>query len=146
MARLPELAVLDVEEHPLGWLVFWQSVEYIRSRDIGKMLMGHRSNLVDRQDGSIHHVPVTTFVGEGWEDRYLQQVRGVRPPDPLITDFLDRASDGTMAAIRHLRRRPPLLGPQITGPRQSCDLSVPPSRGRSVPPVGVLARVTWFGR
>ncbi|GAA4586385.1 hypothetical protein GCM10023194_32430 [Planotetraspora phitsanulokensis] len=32
MAGLPELAVLDVEERALGWLVFWQSVEYVHSR------------------------------------------------------------------------------------------------------------------
>ncbi|MET9919596.1 YrhB domain-containing protein [Streptomyces sp. NPDC006435] len=113
MAQLPELAVLDVEEHALGWLVFWQSVEYIRSRDAEKMLVGHGPYLVDRQDGSIHHIPVTTFVGEGWEELYLQQVKGVRPPDPLITDVLELVhSDGTMAAIRHLRKQAPLLGPQ----------------------------------
>ncbi|MER5503493.1 YrhB family protein [Streptomyces sp. NPDC002466] len=113
MAQLPELAVLDVEEHAFGWLVFWQSVEYTRSRDTGKMLVGHGPYLVDRQDGSIHHIPVTTFVGEGWEELYLQQVRGVRPPDPLITDVLALVhSDGTVAAIRHLRKQAPLLGPQ----------------------------------
>ncbi|MEU4684058.1 YrhB domain-containing protein [Streptomyces xinghaiensis] len=113
MAGPPELAVLDVEEHALGWLVFVQAVEYIRSRDTGKMVVGHGPYLVDRQDGSIHHIPVTTFVGEGWEELYLQQVRGVRPPDLLITDVLALVcSDGTMAAIRNLRKQAPLLGPQ----------------------------------
>ncbi|MEU3742577.1 YrhB domain-containing protein [Streptomyces sp. NPDC032198] len=112
-ARLPELAVLDVEEHALGWLVFWQSVEYIRSRDTEKMLVGHGPYLVDRQDGSIHHIPVTTYVGEGWEDLYLQQIRGIRPADPLIAAVRALAhSEGTMAAIRHLRKQAPLLGPQ----------------------------------
>ncbi|MGC1211703.1 MAG: YrhB domain-containing protein [Micromonospora sp.] len=28
-----QVAVLEVEEHALGWLVFWQSMKYIRSRD-----------------------------------------------------------------------------------------------------------------
>ncbi|MFE5366600.1 YrhB domain-containing protein [Streptomyces mirabilis] len=113
MARLPELAVLDVKEHALGWLVTWQSVEYIRSRDIKKMLVGSGPYLVDRQDGSIHHIPVTTYVREGWEKLYLQQVRGVQPPDPLITAVQALVdSDGTMAAIRHLRKQAPRLGPQ----------------------------------
>lgn len=110
---LPELAVLDVEEHALGWLVFWQSVEYIRSRELEKMLVGQGPYLVDRQDGSIHHIPVTTYVREGWEELYLQQVKGVRPPDPLITAVQVLVhSDGTMAAMRHLRKQAPLLGPQ----------------------------------
>ncbi|WP_406335964.1 YrhB domain-containing protein [Streptomyces sp. NBC_00203] len=64
MARLPPVIVLDVEEHALGWLVFWQSVECVRSREIEKMLVGHGPYPVDRQDGGIHHIPVTTYVGE----------------------------------------------------------------------------------
>ncbi|GAA1240596.1 hypothetical protein GCM10009665_34330 [Kitasatospora nipponensis] len=113
MAQLPELAVLLVEEHVLGWLVFWQSVEYIRSRDIHQMLLGHGPYLVDRQDGSIHHVPFGTYGREGWEELYLQQVRGVRPPEPpepLITTVRTLVrSDGMMAAMRHLRKRAPLM-------------------------------------
>ncbi|MFE3929006.1 hypothetical protein [Streptomyces sp. YIM B13508] len=69
--------------------------------------------LVDRQDGSIHHISVTTYVGESWEELYLQQVRGVRPRDPLVTAVRALVhSDGTMAALRHLRKQAPLLGPQ----------------------------------
>lgn len=112
-AELPEVAVLDVEEHALGWLVTWQSVEYIRSRDITKMSVGGGPYLVDRQDGSIHHISVTTYVGESWEELYLQQVRGVRPRDPLVAAVRALVhADGTMAAIRHLRKQAPLLGPQ----------------------------------
>ncbi|MEU3844104.1 YrhB domain-containing protein [Streptomyces sp. NPDC028635] len=113
MARLPELAVCHVKEHALGWLVVWQSVEYITSRDIGKMLVGHGPYLVDRQDGSIHHIPATTYVADVWEDLYLQQIRGVRPPDPLIAAVEALVhSEGTMAAMRHLRKRAPRLGLQ----------------------------------
>ncbi|MFI1730405.1 YrhB domain-containing protein [Streptomyces acidicola] len=110
---LPEVAVCDVKEHALGWLITWQSVEYIRSRDLEKMLVGGGPYLVDRQDGSIHHIPVTTYCREDWEELYLQQVRGVRPPDPLIA--VVRAlvhSGGTMAAMRHLRKQAPLLAPR----------------------------------
>lgn len=113
MARLPELAVCDVREHALGWLLVWQSVEYIRSRDIGKMLVGHGPYLVDRQDGSIHHIPATTYVADAWEDLYLQQIKGVRPPDPLVAAVEALVhSEGTMAAMRHLRKQAPLLGLQ----------------------------------
>ncbi|MFI7631228.1 YrhB domain-containing protein [Microbispora rosea] len=113
MAGRPDLAVLDVEEHALGWLVIWQSVEYIRSRDLGKILVGHGPYLVDRQDGSIHHIPVTTYIGEDWEELYLRQVKGIQPPDPLVTVVRELlCSEGTMAAIRHLRKQAPRLGPQ----------------------------------
>ncbi|WP_238008570.1 YrhB domain-containing protein [Dactylosporangium sp. AC04546] len=110
---LPELAVFRVEEHVFGWLVYWQSADYLRSRDFGKMLIGHGPYLVDVQDGSIHHIPVTTHVAEDWEAAYLEHVRGVQPPDPLLTtirDLLPR--DGAMAALRHLRRQAPQLGLQ----------------------------------
>ncbi|MCD0482140.1 YrhB family protein [Streptacidiphilus sp. ASG 303] len=82
LASVP-VAVLDVEEHALGWLVFWQSVEYIRSREFRKMLLGAGPYLVDRQDGSIHHIPATTWACEDWEALYLQQIKGIRPPDPV---------------------------------------------------------------
>ncbi|MFF5521721.1 YrhB domain-containing protein [Streptomyces coeruleorubidus] len=111
MARLPELAACDVKEHALGWLVVWQSVEYIRSRDIGKMPVGHGPYLVDRQDGSIHHIPAPTYAADVWEDLYLQQIRGVRPSDPLAAAVEALVhSEGTMAAMRHLRKQAPQLG------------------------------------
>lgn len=111
--KWPDVAVLEVKEHSLGWLIFWQSVEYIRSRDWADMLVGHGPYLVDRQDGSIHHIPVVTFVGEDWEKLYLWQIKGVRPPDPLMRTV--RAllqTDGTVAAMRHLRKHASALGPQ----------------------------------
>ncbi|GAA4573116.1 YrhB domain-containing protein [Planotetraspora kaengkrachanensis] len=110
---MPELAVLHVEEHALGWLVFWQSVEYVRGRDLEHMLAGHGPYLVDRQDGSIHHIPVTTYVSEDWEALYVQQIKDVRPPDPLATAVRELTrSEGAMAAMRHLRKHAPQLGPR----------------------------------
>ncbi|WP_233289477.1 YrhB domain-containing protein [Kitasatospora sp. MBT63] len=115
MAQEPERAVANVYEHAFGWLVAVQSVEYIRSRDPGEMLIGQGPYLVDRQDGSIHHIPVTTFVSDRWEELYRQQVKGVRPPDepdPLLTAVQALVhSDGMMAAMRHLRKQAPLLEP-----------------------------------
>jgi hypothetical protein len=109
---LPELAVCGVREHVFGWLVYWQSADYLRSRDSGKMLIGHGPYLVDGEDGSIHHIPVTVFDGT-WEEPYLEHVRGVKPPDPLLTTIQDMVSrDGAMAALRHLRKQAPQLGLQ----------------------------------
>ncbi|MBE3016231.1 hypothetical protein IL992_44865 [Microbispora sp. NEAU-D428] len=124
---MPELAVLAVEEHSLGWLVVWQSVEYIRSRDSEKMLVGHGPYLVDRHDESIHHIPVTTYLQEDWEELYLLQVKGVRPPDPLLASVRELLhSEGTTAAIRHLRKQAPRLGPReakayVTAVRDGAD-------------------------
>ncbi|MFD0733679.1 YrhB domain-containing protein [Planotetraspora mira] len=110
---MPELAVLDVEEHALGWLVFLQSVEYIRTREQKKMLVGQGPYLVDRRDESIHHIPVTTYATGDWAELYLRQVKGIRPPDPLVAAVREHLhSAGTMAAIRHLRKQAPGFGPQ----------------------------------
>ncbi|MGW0655761.1 YrhB domain-containing protein, partial [Streptomyces umbrinus] len=57
-----ELAVYGVEEHAVGWLVFWNSAEYARTRDLRDNLVGNGPYLVDRYDGSIHHIPSTTWV------------------------------------------------------------------------------------
>ena len=67
---------------------------------------------MDREDGSIHHIPVVTFAPGLWETYYLRQVKGVRPPDPLpavVRAILRR--DGSLAAMRHLRRHTPALTP-----------------------------------
>ncbi|MFI8459463.1 YrhB domain-containing protein [Kitasatospora sp. NPDC085464] len=37
---VPELAVHRVEEHAVGWLVFWNSAEYARTRDLRDNLVG----------------------------------------------------------------------------------------------------------
>jgi hypothetical protein len=104
---LPELAIFQVKEHAFGWLVYWQSVDYLRSKDFGKMLTGHGPYLVDREDGSIHYLPVTMRV-DNWHESYLEHVRGVRPKDSLLTTIQDLLSrSGVMAALRHLRREAP---------------------------------------
>lgn len=106
-----KVVVADVEEHALGWLVFGQSAEYRRSREFGKQLVGMGPYLVDGQDGSLHYIPVTTFV-DGWEEPYLQDVRGIRPPDPLPAAVRDIAGrDGVLAAVRYLRARTSALSP-----------------------------------
>ncbi|MGW4381838.1 YrhB domain-containing protein [Kitasatospora sp. NPDC004531] len=83
MARLPELAILRVEEHTAGWLVFWQSAEFVRTRNRRTALIGSGPYLVDRHDGSIHHIPTTTYVG-GWDDLYPRRATGT--PEQSGTD------------------------------------------------------------
>jgi hypothetical protein len=110
---LPELAVSEVEEHALGWLVYWQSADYLRSREFAKMLVGQGPYLVDREDGSIHHIPVTTFVSEDWEQLYREQARGLKPPDPLLSAVRALVQhDGIVPALRHLRQQAPRLSLQ----------------------------------
>ncbi|MFJ7786683.1 YrhB domain-containing protein [Streptomyces albidoflavus] len=108
-----ELVVHEVKEHALGWLVFWNSAEYDRTRDLRDLLVGGGPYLVDRYDGSVHHIPVTTWVGEDWEELYLRQIKGVRAPDPLAASVLALMnSAGTVAAMHHLRKEAPRLSLQ----------------------------------
>ncbi|WP_457032130.1 YrhB domain-containing protein [Kitasatospora sp. P5_F3] len=100
---LPELTVTEVQEHVVGWLVFWNSAEYARTRDVGDALVGSGPYLVDRQDGSIHHVPAPTWAAEDWEQLYLQEIEGARPLDSSIRALLDSA--GVIPAIKHLRKQ-----------------------------------------
>ncbi|TWF91365.1 YrhB domain-containing protein [Kitasatospora viridis] len=110
---LPELGVIKVEEHALGWLVFLQGVEYIRTRRFEDMLIGQGPYLVDRQDGSIHHIPVTTYVREGWEALYREHLNPAAPPEGLVTVVAAvLRSDGALAAMRYLRKQAPKLGLQ----------------------------------
>ncbi|MFC9329203.1 YrhB domain-containing protein [Kitasatospora sp. NPDC057015] len=107
---LLELAVCSVEERAVGWLVFWNSAEYAHTRDPRHSLIGSGPYLVDRHDGSIHHIPTTTWIAENWEELYLQQIKGVRPPDPLASSVRALVhSAGIVAAMSHLRKQAPRL-------------------------------------
>ena len=106
LAAYPELAVSDVEQHALGWLVFRQSAEYLSSRELEKQLVGAGPYLVDGQDGSVHYIPVTTFMNEDWEQLYLAEVRGITPPDPLLASVREiTLRDGALAGLRYLRKQ-----------------------------------------
>jgi hypothetical protein len=110
LAGVPEVAVCGAEEHVLGWLVSWQSVEYLRSGDFGKMLVGQGPYFVDGEDGSIHHIPVVICGTDRWADVYLQQHKGVRPPDPLLAEVRALVQRGDrMAALRYVRQQAPRM-------------------------------------
>ncbi|MEU6669822.1 hypothetical protein [Streptomyces sp. NPDC046727] len=108
----PTPDIYHVEERTVGWLVFWRSAEQARARDMrGSFVGGHY--LVDRHDGSIHYVPAVWWEDEGWEEQYLLQTKGIRPPDPLASTV--RAllhSAGVVAAMSHLRKQAPRLNLQ----------------------------------
>ncbi|MFE2724041.1 hypothetical protein [Kitasatospora sp. NPDC059327] len=110
----PEWAVCAVEEHTVGWLVFWNTAEHARSRDVRDRPVGSGSHyLVDRHDGSIHHVPDAWWSDEDWEEQYLLQTKGIRPPDPLAAAVRALVhSAGVVAAMGHLRKQAPRLSPQ----------------------------------
>ncbi|GHF44518.1 hypothetical protein GCM10010218_27370 [Streptomyces mashuensis] len=108
----PTPDIYHVEERTVGWLVFWRSAEQARARDMrGSFVGGHY--LVDRHDGSIHYVPTVWWEDEGWEDQYLLQTRGIRPPDPLAATVRALVhSAGVVAAMSHLRKQAPRLSLQ----------------------------------
>ncbi|MFJ9459736.1 YrhB domain-containing protein [Kitasatospora sp. NPDC101447] len=108
-----EWAVYHVEEHAVGWLVFWNTAEYARTRDLLHNAAGAGPYLVDRQDGSIHHIPTTTWMAEDWEKLYLRQIKGIRPADPLASSVRGLVrSAGLVAAMSHLRKQAPRLSLQ----------------------------------
>lgn len=110
LADVPEVAVCGVEEHVLGWLVGWQSVEYLRSGDLADMLVGQGPYFVDGEDGSIHHIPVAICGTDRWADVYVWQHKGVRPPDPLLAEVRALAQRGDrMAALRYVRQQAPRM-------------------------------------
>lgn len=41
-------------ERPFGWVFFYQSAEYLQSKDPKHQLVGNAPLIVDRADGSVH--------------------------------------------------------------------------------------------
>ncbi|GLY90124.1 hypothetical protein Airi02_080530 [Actinoallomurus iriomotensis] len=109
------LAIDKVTEHRLGWIIASQSESYLRSGNAGDMLAGGGPYLVDRHDGSIHHIPITDYVGGLWEEDYEQRVKptGAAEADPhrgipFATEIREALEhEGRVAAIRLLRRCAP---------------------------------------
>ncbi|MEY9967564.1 hypothetical protein ABIA33_005637 [Streptacidiphilus sp. MAP12-16] len=42
------------DEHRFGWVFFYQSSTWVKTRDINDAWMGHGPVLIDRRDGSVH--------------------------------------------------------------------------------------------
>ncbi|MGW3012203.1 YrhB domain-containing protein [Streptomyces sp. NPDC001219] len=107
--------VLRVEEHELVWKVYWQSEEYVRTRNPAAMLVGHGPYLVDRIDGGLHRIGVVSERGGEWEADYRTRIRGMRvrtAVDALHDEIRELASArGRLHSVRALRQRLPALSP-----------------------------------
>jgi hypothetical protein len=109
------LLVTGAEEHELVWIVFYQSEEYVQTRDPGAALGGNGPYLVDRVDGRLHRIGVVSAVQGAWEVDYRSRIRGL-PVRTAVDDLHDEigrigATDGRMSAARELRRCLPMLSP-----------------------------------
>lgn len=106
--------VTQALEHELGWIVSWDAQEYVRTRDPRHSLLANGPYLVDKQDGSLHQIPVVDAVTGAWENDYLTRVKGQvlpGPVDALHEEVCSTAgAQGRAHALRLLRRRIPALG------------------------------------
>ncbi|GAA1126516.1 YrhB domain-containing protein [Kitasatospora arboriphila] len=104
-----DVEVFTASEHEFGWLVVCQSREYVRTRDPRHALAGLGPFLVDGLDGSLHHIPVSTYLDD-WEHLYRHDVRGLPRPDPVAERIREAlAASGRVAAMRELRQAAPGL-------------------------------------
>ncbi|MFE4627452.1 YrhB domain-containing protein [Streptomyces mirabilis] len=108
-------AVAHVEEHELVWIIYWQSVEFMCTRNPSAMLIGNGPYLVDRTDGGLHQIGVVSAMGGEWEADYRVRIRGLAirtPVDDLHDEICEvTATRGRMQAVRTLRQRLPVLSP-----------------------------------
>ncbi|MGW8687513.1 YrhB domain-containing protein [Streptomyces sp. NPDC055817] len=109
------MAVVDIEEHELVWIVSWTSEKFVRTRNPEFMLAGNGPYLVDRVDGGLHQIGVVSAVTGKWEDDYRARIRGLRV-HTAVDDLHDAlcevaAARGRMHAVRTLRQRLPVLSP-----------------------------------
>ncbi|MFF5522568.1 YrhB domain-containing protein [Streptomyces coeruleorubidus] len=109
------MAVVDVEEHELVWIVSWTSEEFVRTRNPEFMLAGNGPFLVDRVDGGLHRVGVVSAVTREWEADYRARIREL-PVHTAVDDLHDAlcevaAARGRVHAVRTLRQRLPMFSP-----------------------------------
>lgn len=109
------MAVVRVVEHELVWILFWQSEEFVRTRNRGHMLIGNGPYLVDRVDGGLHQIGVVSAKTGEWETDYRARIRGL-PVRTEVDDLHDAlrgvaAARGRMHAVRTLRQRLPMFSP-----------------------------------
>ncbi|MER8193421.1 YrhB domain-containing protein [Streptomyces microflavus] len=71
------MAVVDIEEHELVWIVHWTSEEFVRTQNAQFMLAGNGPYLVDRVDGGLHQVGVVSSATGAWEADYRARIRGL---------------------------------------------------------------------
>ncbi|MFF3411656.1 YrhB domain-containing protein [Streptomyces sp. NPDC002742] len=109
------MAVVDVEEHALAWIVSWTSEEFVRTRNPAFTPAGNGPYLIDRVDGGLHRIGVVSAVTGGWEADYRARIREL-PVRTAVDGLHDAlcgvaATRGRMHAVRTLRQRLPVLSP-----------------------------------
>ncbi|MFD9607921.1 YrhB domain-containing protein [Streptomyces sp. NPDC059083] len=109
------MAVVDVEEHELVWIVSWTTKEFMRTRNPAFLLAGNGPYLVDRIDGGLHQIGVVSFLDGEWETDYRARIRGL-PVRTAVDDLHDALREvagprGRTQAARTLRQRLPMLSP-----------------------------------
>ncbi|WP_234029389.1 YrhB domain-containing protein [Streptomyces sp. PsTaAH-124] len=107
------MAVAQVRQHELAWVVSWTSEEYLRTGNPDFMLVGNGPYLVDRLDGSLHQIGVVSAVTEAWVIDYRVRVRG-QAVRTAVDDLHDEvravaAARGRIHAMHALRRSLPVL-------------------------------------
>ncbi|MFE4052915.1 YrhB domain-containing protein [Streptomyces sp. YIM B13518] len=107
------MAVAQVKQHELVWIVSWTSEEYLRTRNPSSLLIGNGPYLVDRLDGSLHRVGVVSAATGAWEADYRVRIRGqaVRTAVDDLHDEVRAVADarGRIHALHTLRQRVPSL-------------------------------------
>ena len=109
------MAVMEVEEHELVWIVHWTAEEFVRTGNPEFMPVGNGPYLVDRVDGGLHAIGVLSALGGEWEDDYRARIRGL-PVRTAVDDLHDEVREvaarrGHLHAVRALRQRLPVLSP-----------------------------------
>jgi Immunity protein 35 len=81
------MVITGIDQHPLGWLISFNSKQYAESGDRRDAWIGQGPYLVDGLDGSLHMVHMQ-FCSGGlkWEDQYRQKIRGEIPSRELDTE------------------------------------------------------------
>ncbi|WP_152611115.1 YrhB domain-containing protein [Amycolatopsis sp. MJM2582] len=110
----PDMVIIKVSPHRLGWVVHSQSERYLRSGEITDAVVGHGPFLVDAVDGSLHGLHATADLEQGeWIAEYPEQVRGIERHDPLRTRIIELTDRGRrFDALRLARASAPDLSPQ----------------------------------
>ncbi|MEV5989369.1 YrhB domain-containing protein [Streptomyces sp. NPDC052051] len=107
------MAVSQVEQHELVWIVSWTSEDYLRTRNPDFMLAGNGPYLVDRVDGSLHQIGVVSAVTGAWEADYRARIRRqvTRTAVDDLHDEVRAVADarGRVHAMHTLRQRVPAL-------------------------------------
>ncbi|MFD8287723.1 YrhB domain-containing protein [Streptomyces lavendulae] len=106
-------AVSGVKAHELVWIVYYETAEYLRTRNPSQRLGGNGPYLVDRIDGGLHLIGPVSYLTGDWEADYRRHIRKepVRTAVDDLHDELRRATAGRgrIPAMRLLRQRVPTL-------------------------------------